>query len=332
MEHVGLADMTPFAKARISGPGATAYLDHLLANRLPSKPGRIGLAHALTASGGVHSEFTIQREAEDSFYLVSAGGYQRLDHDWLRSHLPNDRSVTMEDLTGSMGVLVIAGPDARTLLSRLCDCDLSNEHFPWLTAQACTVAMAPVNLMRVNFVGELGWEIHHPIEYQNHLFDALFEAGEDLELHPFGIRAMDSMRMEKSYRMVGTELSIEYAALESGLNRFVKVKKGNFIGRDGLQRWCERGFSNTLVTLAVSGFNDADPIGNNPLTVNTEVVGRTTSGNYGFRLGQSLALAMVHPSVAATGTEMAIEVLGQTGRASVIDESPYDAENARLRG
>ena len=138
----------------------------------------------------------------------------------------------------------------------------------------------------MNYVGELGWELHHPIEYQNHVFDALMEAGADLGLAPFGIRAMDSMRFEKSYRMVGTELSIEYAALESDLGRFVHLNKGDFIGRDALQRWMERGFSNRLVTLEVHDVADADALGNNPLFVDGELVGRATGGNYGFRVGQ----------------------------------------------
>ena len=330
-EHVGLLDMTAFAKARVSGPGAEAFLDRLVANRLPKAIGRIALCHALAPRGGVHSEFTILREAAGSFYLVSAGAWQRLDHDWIFRHMPRDGSVQIENLTGGMGVLVIAGPKSRQLLERVTGTSLANEDFPWLTARDTTVGMAPARLVRVNFVGELGWEIHHGLEYQNHIFDALFEAGADLGLKPFGIRAMDSLRVEKSYRLIGTELSIEYAALESGLDRFVHPEKGDFIGREGLLAWQERGFDNAFVTLEVHGVTDRDPLGNNPLRRDGELAGRSTSGNYGFRLQKSLALAMVKPELAEPGTELEIEVLGDRYPATVLQESPYDPQNERLR-
>ncbi len=329
-ENVGLLDMTAFAKARIAGPGARDFLDHLVANKLPGRDGRIALAHALTARGGVHSEFTIFREAADSYYLVSAGGLQRLDHDWLRRNLPRDGSVEMENLTTAMGVLVVAGPNSRALLERVAGCDLSNEAFPWLTGKDTTIGLAPARLLRVNFVGELGWEIHHGIEYQNHIFDALMAAGQDLGIAPFGIRAMDAMRIEKSYRMIGTELSIEYAALESGLDRFVRPEKGDFVGRDALLAWRERGFANAFATLEVRGHNDADPLGNNPIYLDGELVGRATSGAYGFRLGKSLALAMVRPELAVPGHEFVMDVLGTTCTATVVGESPFDPENTRL--
>jgi dimethylglycine dehydrogenase len=330
-EKVGLLDMTAFAKARLSGPGAERFLDRLVANRLPARVGRIGLCHALNSRGGVHSEFTIMREAEDSFYLVSAGAWQRLDHDWIRHHMPEDGSVQFQDLTGAMGVLVLAGPNARALLRRVSDADLSNNAFPWLSGQDISVGLAPVRAMRVNFVGELGWELHHGIEYQNHIFDRLFEAGEDLGLAPFGIRAMDSLRIEKSYRMIGTELSIEYAAFESGLERFVRPDKGDFIGRDALLRWQEAGLPNRFVTLEVHDVADADALGNNPIRAGGQLVGRATGGNYGFRVAKSLALAMVAPEFAAEGTELAMDILGRPHRVTVIGESPYDPANERLR-
>lgn len=331
MNNVGLLDMTAFAKARLSGEGASDCLDRLVANRLPASTGRIGLCHGLNAHGGVHSEFTVLREGDSSFYLVSAGALQRLDHDWLLKQLPHDGSVRFENLTSSMGVLVLAGPKSRELLSRLTSTDLSSEAFPWLSAQDVSLGLAPAKLLRVNFVGELGWEIHHAIEFQNLIFDSLIEAGEDLGLMPFGIRAMDSLRVEKSYRMVGTELSIEYAALESGLDRFVRLDKGDFVGRDGLLAWQARGFANQFVTLEVDGPKDADPLGNNPLFAGGEMVGRSTSGNYGFRLGTSLALGMLRPDFAAEGSEVEIEILGERYGAKVVPESPWDPSNERLR-
>jgi dimethylglycine dehydrogenase len=331
MANVGLLDMTAFAKARVFGPGAEAFLDRLVANRLPKAIGRLNLCHALNSRGGVHSEFTIMREAADSFYLVSAGAWQRLDHDWIRKHMPDDGSVQFQNLTRALGVLVIAGPRSRELLARVSDADLSNAAFPWLTGKEIMVGLAPTRALRVNFVGELGWELHHGLEYQNHIFDALIASGADLGLSPFGIRAMDSIRIEKSYRLIGTELSIEYAAYESGLERFVHPNKGDFLGRDALVRWRERGFSNAFVTLEVHDVADADALGNNPIYGDGALVGRATAGNYGFRVGKSLALAMVRPELSAPGTELEMDILGTRHRVTVIPESPYDPENLRLR-
>ena len=329
--NCGLLDMSAFAKCRIEGPGAEAFLENLIANKLPKKVGRVILAHALAPRGGVHSEFTIMREAEESFYIVSAGAAQRLDHDWLKKHMPNDRSVSYTNLTNSMGVLVLAGPKSRDLLQKLTLSDLSNAAFPWLSGQQIDVHLAPSLAMRVNFVGELGWELHHPIEYQNHIFDALFAAGAEFGLKPFGIRAMDAMRLEKSYRMVGTEMSIEYAAFESGLHRFVQMQKESFIGRDGLADWQEKGFTNSFVTLEVKGTEDADALGGNPLYKDGKLVGRATSGGYGFRVKKSLALAMVSPELAEAGTVLEIDILGRRFDAVVIEESPFDPANEKLR-
>jgi dimethylglycine dehydrogenase len=185
--------------------------------------------------------------------------------------------------------------------------------------------------MRVNYVGELGWELHHPIEYQNALFDALFDAGGDLGLQPFGIRAMDTMRLEKSYRMIGTELSIEYSAFESAMDRFVKPDKGDFLGRAALLARERAGRQWRLVTVEVAGVDNADALGNNALYQEDAMVGRATSGGYGFRVGKSLALAMVPPTLAATGTALDIEILGRRHPATVIPDSPFDPDNARLR-
>ena len=323
--------MSAFAKCRISGPGAEEFLDNLVANKLPKKIGRTNLCHALNTKGGVHSEFTIMRESADSFYCVSAGAWQRLDHDWIKKHMPEDRSVKFENITNQMGVLVIAGPKSRELLERVSSDDFSNEAFPWLSGKNIKIGSAETLAIRVNFVGELGWEIHSPIEVQNHIFDALMDAGQDLGLKPFGIRAMDSLRLEKSYKLIGTELSIEYAGYESGIDRFIHPNKGQFIGRDALVQWREKGFENSFVTLEVHGVTDADVLGNNPIYSNGKVVGRATGGNYGFRVNKSLALAMVNPAQSEVGTKLQIDILGNMHDVTVIPESPYDPKNDKIR-
>lgn len=331
-ENAGVLDMTAFAKCRVSGPGAEAFLDRLVANKIPSKVGRVNLCHALNTRGGVHSEYTILRESADSFYLVSAGMYQRLDHDWIRRHMPDDGSVTLQNITGQRGVLVVAGPKSRELMRRVSPrADFSNAAHPWLSGKWIDVGISPALAVRVNFVGELGWELHHPMEYQNAILDALMREGEDLGVKPFGIRAMDSLRIEKSYKLVGQELSIEYAAYESGLRRFVHPDKGEFVGRDALLEWEKRGFSWQSVTLEVHGVEDADPLGNNPILRDGKLVGRATSGNFGFRLGKSLALAMVDPAAAEVGAAVEIDVLDRRLQATIVEESPFDPGNARLR-
>jgi dimethylglycine dehydrogenase len=186
--------------------------------------------------------------------------------------------------------------------------------------------------MRVNYVGELGWELHHPIEMQNYLFDLLFEAGAEFDLKPFGIKAMDSMRLEKSYKLIPREMSIEYSAHESGLDRFISLKKGDFHGRDALLAWKEKGLANAFVTMEVHGVTDADARGSEPVYLGDELVGRTTSGGYGWRVGKSLALAMLRPDLAKLGQEVEVSILGQRHKATVIADSPFDPSNDALRG
>ena len=330
-KNVGLLDLSGFAKCRISGSSAENFLNFLVANKISKTIGRVSLCHALNLLGGVHSEFTITKESENSFYLVSAGAYQRLDHDWIKKNMPTDNSVIFEDLTNSKGVLVLAGPKSRDLMKLVSKDNFENGNFPWLTSQIVNIGNYPVLAMRVNFVGELGWELHHPIEYQNQIFDILFQHGSKLNLKPFGIRAMDSLRIEKSYRLPGRELSIEYAALESGLNRFVSENKGDFIGRDGLAEWKSKGLSYGFVTLEVHNVKDADALGNNPIYLDGKVIGRATSGGYGHRIKKSLVLAMINPSLIKIGLKVKIDILGTKYDASIINESPYDPSNEKLR-
>jgi len=330
-EKVGIQDMSAFAKCEISGPGAEAWLDQLLTNAVPKKQGRVSLSYLLTSKGGVRSEFTVYKVAPQRYYLVSAGAYERHDHDYLKKAMPRDGSVSFERLTTSMGVLVLAGPRARDVLQKLTDADLSNAAFRWLTGQKISVGLAQVDALRVNFIGELGWEIHHPIETQNYIFDLLMEAGAEFDIKPFGIRAMTLMALEKSYKLIPRELSLEYAAYESGLDRFISLKKPGFFGKDALLAWKDKGLSNTLVTMEVHGVTDADARGSEAIYKDGEIVGRATSGGYGWRVGKSLALAMVRPDLAVAGAEFEIAILGKLHKATLIEDSPYDPENNALR-
>ena len=235
---VGVLDMSAFAKCTVTGRGSEAWLNSILANTVPVTVGRIGLCHMLSKNGGVRAEFTVYKRAKNSYYLVFAGANERHDWDYLTKLAPEDGSVNLQKITTQMGVLVLAGPRARDVLQKLTDSDLSNDSFKWLTGKSINVGYAQAEALRVNFVGELGWELHHPIEMQNYIFDELMKAGAEFDIKPFGIRAMDSMRLEKSYRLIPREMSIEYAALESGLDRFVKLdKECDFVGKQALQAW-----------------------------------------------------------------------------------------------
>ena len=328
-ERAGLIDITSFSKFRVSGPQAEAALDRVLANRLPKAAGRIKLAHALTENGGVRSEFTVLREGPESFYLVSSGAAERYDHDFLLRRVSGD-GATIENITTAHGVLVLAGPHSRDILAQVTDTDLSNEAFPWLTAQPISIGVAPTVAMRVNFVGELGWELHHPIEYQNRIFDALVEAGADHGLGMCGMRAMDSLRIEKSYRMWGQDLTIEYSAFEAGLDRFIALDKGDFVGREALIAQREAGVPQDFVTLEVEA-DDADPWGNEPIYYGDTMIGRATSGAFGHTVGRSLALGYVAREHAVRGRRLAVEILGERRPARIIPGSPVDPSNERLR-
>ena len=333
MSNVAIQDMSAFAKMEVSGPGAREWLESILANKIPKKMGRIALCHLLTPRGGVRAEFTVYEWAPGRFYLVSAGAYERHDHDYLRKLCPTDGSVRLNAITTRFGVLVLAGPNSRKVLQKLTDADLSNEAFPWLSGKEISVGNCTAHALRVNFVGELGWEFHHPIEQQIALFDALMEAGKEFGIRPYGIKAMSSLSIEKSYRLVPRELSIEYSAYESGLDRFVHPNKGQFIGRDALVEAKQNGLGWNFVTMEVHGVgdNDSDARGSEPLYRNGQLVGRATNGGYGFRVNKSLALGMVKPEHAAIGTELEIKILGKLFKATVIPESPYDPENKTLR-
>ncbi|MCX7349287.1 MAG: FAD-dependent oxidoreductase [Alphaproteobacteria bacterium] len=333
MSNVAIQDMSAFAKMEVSGPAAREWLESILANKIPKKMGRIALCHLLTPRGGVRSEFTVYEWAPGRFYLVSAGAYERHDHDYLRKLCPSDGSVRLNAITTRFGVLVLAGPNSRKVLQKLTDADLSNEAFPWLSGKEISVGHCTAHALRVNFVGELGWEFHHPIEQQIALFDLLMEAGKEFGIRPYGIKAMSSLSIEKSYRLVPRELSIEYNAYESGLDRFVHPSKGQFIGRDALVEARQNGLGWNFVTMEVHGVGDgdSDARGSEPIYRNGQLIGRATNGGYGFRVNKSLALGMVKPEHSAVGTELEIKILGKLFKATVIPESPYDPENKALR-
>lgn len=323
-ERVALADLSVFSKFEVTGPDATAFMENLGANRPPTRLGRIALIHALATSGGILSEFTVTRLAEDRYYLTSAAPAERQDHDLLRRHAARFPGAALTNLTTSQGVLALAGPRSRDLLAQLTDADLSNEVFPWLSGQEISVADIPVRALRVSYVGELGWELHHDLANQRALYETIAEAGHPLELGYFGAYAMNALRLEKGYRAWGLDLSTERTPIEAGLERFVRTEGRDFQGRKALAKTPE--LSLVLLELGEEGH---DPFGLHPVFAGTEVVGLTTSGAYGHRVGKRLALAYVKPSALKEG--LSVEIIGTRGPARVLPEAPYDPDNRKLR-
>ena len=337
-EGVGLMELSSFAKYEVEGPGARAFLDRIVANAIPKKVGSVRLCHSLNPSGSIRSEYTIMKMTDgyigERFYVVGPGAAHDVDVHYLTQMMPKDGSVHFRDVTTQYGVFVLAGPDARKVLEQIADADVSNEAFPWLTMQDIPVGFAnSVRALRVNFVGSLGWELHHPIEYQNHLFDILVEAGKKYDIGMVGMRAMDSMRLEKSYRLWGTDINAENSLLEAGFSRFMSKRKEDFIGKAALDAQIAAGVPNQYCTLEIDvDPNDpADPFGNEPIIVDGEVIGRGTAGGYGHHIGKSLLLGYVKTDMAKEGLECQVRVLDGLRPARIIGESPYDPENTALR-
>lgn len=335
-ETAGLIDATAFTKHLVRGPGATAFLDWFTTNRLP-KVGRINLTYALTEAGTTRTEYTVVRHAENEYYLVSAGAWTAYDADYLRRCAEDFAArggapVDIHDVTTQWGVFALAGPKSRDILRRLVsDADpataLSNKRFPWLSARRIELGMCPVNAIRVAYTGELGWELHHPIEMQNHLFDRLMAAGEGHGLKLVGARAQNWLRQEKSYRAFGTELGRDATPLEAGLDRFVDLSK-EFLGKAAMQA---TGIRAMCVTLLIDGPKDADPWGKEALLTGGEKVGRLTSGGWSVAFGRQIGMGYVRPDLAAPGTKLKLRMFRELFDAEVTVDSPYDPENARLR-
>ncbi|MDH3452995.1 MAG: aminomethyltransferase family protein, partial [Gammaproteobacteria bacterium] len=329
-ERVGLIEMSPMAKFEVSGPGAHAWLEQLFANRVPATPGRISLCHLLTVRGGVRAEFTVTRLQDDVFFLVSTPRGERHDFDCLWRALPYNGSVTLRNVTLERGCWTVVGPKARDILQGLSDEDLSNETFRWLTGRTGALGLASdVRMLRVNYEGELGWELYHPICYNLHLFDEITRAGAEHGLSMAGYRAIESLRLDKSYRAMYRDLNIEHTALESGLDRFVRFDK-DYVGREALEKQRQAGLTRRMVTLAVETV-DADAFMNEGVYRGDELVGRVTSGAHSHTFGHCLSLAYLHVQHADVGTQLEIPLLGKRRKATVIADTPYDPQNERPR-
>ena len=327
--RAGVADLTAFTKLEVTGPDAGALLDRLAANRLPLRQGGVRLAHLLTTLGGIEGEVTITRLADDRFYLNSSIMAEQHDQDWLRHHVLPGEQVTVTDVTNERGILAVTGPRSRELLEQLTGTALTTKRFPWLTGQEINVAGVPCLALRVSYVGELGWELHHPLEEMTKLYAAIQKAGEGLGLIDFGSYAMNVMRIEKAYKAHGLELTTEITPVEADIERFIDYNKefqgkaASLARRESELAWvCVYGEMDAV---------DADCRGNEPVYGGGKMMGLTTSGAYGYSVGKSLFFAYVHPDYRAPGSQFQIRVMGSRRPARVLAGPAWDPRSQRLR-
>jgi dimethylglycine dehydrogenase len=327
-DGVGLIEISNFAKYEVTGPGAEAWLDRLLPNRMPAV-GRMVLTPMVNHAGLLIGDFTVARLAPETFYIFGSGLAEQFHMRWFLAHLP-DRGVTLRPLGLALQGLQIAGPKSRDLLARLATCEVSREAFPFMAFRSFDIGMIPAMVGRVTFTGDLGYEIWVKPEYLRSLFDLLTETGEDLGIGLFGGRAFNAMRLEKSFGTWLREYRPIYTPFEAALDRFVAMQKPDFIGREGLLRARDAGPRRKLSTLVVDAA-DADVIADEPIWRDGKVIGWVTSGGYGHSVRKSIALGYVaveqHDPLAA----YAVEILGELRPARIAEQALFDPSGSRMR-
>ncbi|MDY0871990.1 GcvT family protein [Dongia rigui] len=327
---VGLVEMSCMTKFELSGPKAASWLDRVLANSLP-KIGKVKLCHHLTLKGGVQAEYVVARPAENDFYLISTPRAERWNLDDLSRLLPDDGSVTLRNVSDERGCFTVVGPKARDVLQPLTEIDLSNEAFPWFGIQTGTVGLASdVRILRVNYEGELGWELYHPMVYQRHLLTLILEEGKKHGLRLIGLQALEPLRLEKSYRAMYRDMNPELSAWESGLDRFISLDKGDFIGRDALLAQKRQGVARRLFPIAID-VTDASAFAHEGVYHQGDLVGRITSGSYSYTFNHDIAFALLPVALGKPGTALEVPILGERCKARVLSESPYDSQGSRGR-
>jgi len=330
-ERVAVLDLPGFSKFEVTGKDARAWLDHLVTGVVP-KAGRTALNYLCAPSGGIVTEMTLTNLGDEAYWLISAAAGELHDEHWLQQQLPTDgRDVRLANLSSRYGTLILVGPRSREVLAQLTSAPLDNDAFPWLSVRTLEIGYTKAIAARVNYVGELGWELHLPVEHLLSVYDLIWAAGERFGISDFGLYAMDCMRLEKCYRSWKADLTTEYTPAMASLDRFVKLDKaGGFIGQPALKQESVSGPRERFVPLLVDA-GDADAAAVSVVYSGNEYVGLVTSGGYGYRLKQSIALAYVRADLAKPGTELTVEILGERRRAVVATEPLFDPSNLRLR-
>jgi glycine cleavage system T protein len=326
-EAAALFDESSFAKIEVAGPGAAEFLEGLCDNRVAHDVGAITYTQMLNARGGIECDFTVTRLAEDRFRIVTGTAFGQHDLAWIRSHAPEDSSVLVEDVTSRFACLGLWGPRAREILEPLTSADLSNEAFPYMRSRELAVGPVPCLALRVTYVGELGWELYCPTEFGLRLWDTIWEAGREHALVAGGYKAIDSLRLEKGYRVWGADITPDDTPWEAGLGFAVKLDK-DFLGNEALEATRE---PERRLACIVLDDPRAVALGSEPVRIGGEPVGRVTSGGYGYTVERSIAYAYVPAQHAEPGTAVEIEIFGEAVPGLVAEEPLYDPKGERLR-
>jgi 4-methylaminobutanoate oxidase (formaldehyde-forming) len=329
-ESAALFDETSFAKIDVLGPGAADFLERLCDNRVARDVGAVTYTQMLNPRGGIECDFTVTRLAEDRFRIVTGTAFGQHDGAWIRANAPDDGSVAIEDVTSRFACLGLWGPRAREILQPIADADLGNEAFPYMRMRELSVGPVPCVALRVTYVGELGWELYCPMEFGLRLWDEVWEAGRDHGLVAGGYRAIDSLRLEKGYRVWGADITPGESPYEAGLGFAVKLDKGDFIGREALAATDEAPLERRLACLVLD-----DPrsvaLGSEPVRVDGEIAGRVTSGGYGYSVERSVAYAYVPAAVTEPGRGVEVEVFGTWVPGTIAKEPLWDPAGERIR-
>ncbi|HKZ15588.1 MAG TPA: FAD-dependent oxidoreductase [Solirubrobacterales bacterium] len=329
-EAVAIFDESSFAKLEIEGPGAAEFLEGLCDNRVARGVGQITYTQMLNRRGGIECDFTVSRLGEERFGIVTGTAFGNHDREWMRRHLPADGGVRVADVTSQWACFGVWGPRARDVLQPLTPADLGNDAFPYMTAQEITVGDVPVRALRVTYVGELGWELYCPTEYGLGLWQTIWESGQEHGIVAGGYRAIDSMRLEKGYRVWGADITPDESPDEGGVGFCVKLDKGEFVGRDSLIAAGADGPRQKLACITLE-----DPrrvaLGNEPVRIDGDVVGRVTTGGYGYTVEHSIAYAYLPAALAVPGTAVAMEIFGSWIDGEVAAEPLLDQAGERIR-
>ena len=329
-ERAALFDLTPFAIFELTGPGALPALKRLAANQMDGPAGAVTYTAMLTPNGGIKCDLTVTRLAQDRFMIVTGGAMGLHDLDWIEAHLPHDGSARLTDISTGHCCIGLWGPHARDLLSRVCEDDVSDVAFPYLTAQRITVAELPILALRISYVGELGWELYVPVDQGLRLWDILWEAGRPLGLIAAGGGAFDSLRLEKGYRLWGQDIHTEYNPYEAGIGFAVRMRKDRFIGRDALAGFRAQGNTRQLCCITLAS-PDAVVMGKEPIMDGERVLGYVTSANYGHTIGRGIVYGYLPIAFAAIGTTVDILYFGERLPATVAKEPLYDPRGTKMK-
>ncbi len=329
-EAAGLFDFASFSKMEVTGRGGLQRLQYITDNDLDKPVGTITYTSMLNSRGGIECDLTITRLADERFMIITGGAFGTHDMAWIRRHLPEDGSVQLRDVTGTLTCIGLWGPRARDILREVTGDDVSNEAFPFLTAREITIGQVPVTALRVTYVGELGWELYAPIEMGLGVWDTLWEAGRPFGLTPVGYRAVDTLRLEKGYRYWSADITAETTPYEAGLGFAVKLHKGEFLGREALMKQRQEGLRRRLCCLVLDD-SDAVAAMDEPVYDRERVVGLVTSAGYGYSVRRSIAYAYLPRSLAEPGTRLTVIVDAAPVPAEVVPEPLFDPRHERVR-